>query len=377
MILMQDPHGGGGAEKVMAQLTCSLGDRVSFVIVYSSMNNPGTHLFPMNAKLVEADMRWLEPSPGIHAKAGKLVHRLRELRRIVRSEQPDIVLSNFTYVWHHLALILRLFRVIDVPLLLRFGNPVSADICARGKLYTLVMRYSARIADGIIANSQGLRNDILQALAIPENKVHVINNPVSITQVQHLAVHSVDEPLFDPNVPVIVNVGRLAAQKNQTALLHAFARVQTHLPSRLVLIGDGPERATLQRTAQTLSIADSVCFPGWRNNPYKYMHRATVFVLSSRFEGFPTVLVEAMASGCPVITTDCDFGPEEILAGTKYGLLVPQNNETALVDALITILTNEQLQHEYRRRGLERALDFSAENISRQYLTLFNTLFAS
>jgi glycosyltransferase involved in cell wall biosynthesis len=374
MILMQDPRGGGGAEKVMAQLTCALGDRVDFVIVYADMRNPGVHQFPIQARLIEADMRWLEPSPGIRAKANKLLHRLRELRRIVRTEQPDIVLSNFTYVWHHLALILRLFRVIDVPLLLRFGNPVSADIRARGKLYTVVMRHSARIADGIIANSQGLGDDILGALAYPKRKLHVIHNPVPVSDIPRLVQEPVNEPPFDQDTPIVINVGRLVAQKNQALLLRAFQRVHAQQPACLVFIGDGIMQSELEKTAQTLGIENAVYFLGWRDNPYKYLQRASVFALSSNFEGFPSVLVEAMATGCPVIATDCTYGPAEILGDDRYGILVPPNDETAMATALNKLLTDKTAHKMYCERGMERVYDFSAEKITSQYLTLFNTL---
>lgn len=374
MILMQDPQGGGGAEKVMAQLTHALGNRVDFVIVYASIRNPDTHEFTMQAKLIEADMRWLEASSGICSKAGKLLHRLRELHRIIHAEQPDIVLSNFTYIWHHLALILRLFRVINVPLLLRFGNPVSADLRARGRLYTIVMRFGARIADGIIANSQGLGDDILQTLAFPAHKLYIINNPIPVAHIRQLAQEPVDEFPFDQNIPIVVNVGRLATQKNQALLIRAFQQMSAQQPANLVLIGDGNIRTELETLVQTLQIKDSVCFLGWRDNPYKYLQRATVFVLSSNFEGFPSALVEAMALGCPVISTDCPFGPSEILQKGEYGLLVPVEDQPALEKALLRLLTSERQRTLYQNRGIERANEFNVDILSLQYLNLFKKL---
>jgi len=149
--------------------------------------------------------------------------------------------------------------------------------------------------------------------------------------------------LTNPTVPVIVAAGRLHYQKDYPTLLRAFKKVTTNMPARLIIIGEGSARATLQKQINEMALSENVDMPGFVSNPYSFMGQATLYVLSSIYEGSPTVLVEALACGTPVVATDCPSGPRDILAGGKYGTLVSMQDPDQLAHAIISCLSSEKL----------------------------------
>lgn len=175
--------------------------------------------------------------------------------------------------------------------------------------------------------------------------------------------------LTDKEVPIFVGIGRLVPQKNFQLLIRAFARLSNRQRARLIIIGDGPLRSELQGLACRLGIAGDVHLIGYRANPAPYFEQAAAVVLASRFEGFGNVLVEAMSRGTPVISTDCPFGPSEILADGRYGLLVPTDDPAAMADAMAITLTRPRQSALLMRRAAE----FSPDAICAQYLALCDT----
>jgi glycosyltransferase involved in cell wall biosynthesis len=182
----------------------------------------------------------------------------------------------------------------------------------------------------------------LQLSPIPIQKVHVIYNPVVSPELYEKADAPLEHPWFRSNQPpVILGVGRHRPQKGFDTLLRAFARVRQETPARLVILGEGPERPNLERLASELGVAADVDMPGFDPNPFRYMRRAGVFVLSSRYEGLPNVLIQALACGCPVVSTDCPSGPSEILDGGRYGALVPVDDVEAMAGAIVRALLGQ------------------------------------
>lgn len=165
--------------------------------------------------------------------------------------------------------------------------------------------------------------------------------------------------------PVILGVGRLTPQKDFSTLIHAFAQVRTVRDCRLVILGEGELRAELEQLVASLGVQDSVQLPGFADNPFAWMSRVRLFVLSSRWEGLPNVLIQAMACGAAVVSTDCPSGPDEILEGGKWGKLVPVGDVEALAEAL-----SENLQVLDVVNSIERAMFFNVENAINAYLRL-------
>jgi glycosyltransferase involved in cell wall biosynthesis len=200
---------------------------------------------------------------------------------------------------------------------------------------------------------------------VPADLVTTIYNPVVTDELLEKAREPLDHPWFVEDAPpVILGVGRLEPQKDFETLIRAFHRVQSEREPRLVILGKGSERAKLERLVQSLGMDNSVQMPGFVDNPFQYMARADVFALSSRFEGLPGVLIQAMATGCPVVSTDCPSGPREILEDGRWGALVPVEDEEALAVAILGTIDSPHCLDELR----ERAQAFSASQAVDQYL---------
>jgi glycosyltransferase involved in cell wall biosynthesis len=202
----------------------------------------------------------------------------------------------------------------------------------------LVRRYYPW-ADGIVAVSQGVAADLLELTDLPPSKVRVLPNPVVTPELVECAAQPLDDPWFTAGAaPVVLGAGRLDQQKDFPTLIRAFAAVRSKRAARLVILGEGPERARLESLVEELGIGEHVRLPGFVSNPFSYMARAAVFVLSSAWEGMPGVLIQAMACGAPVVATDCESGPREVLASGKYGRLVPVGDHAALAEAIAATL---------------------------------------
>jgi glycosyltransferase involved in cell wall biosynthesis len=207
-----------------------------------------------------------------------------------------------------------------------------------------MMRLLYPLADRIVAVSTGVADDLSEIIGIPRPRIEVIYNPVVTPEVLALSQESIEHPWFQPGQPpVILGIGRLTKAKGFSALIHAFSAIRKNkLPARLIILGEGDERSKLEQLILQLSIETEVLLPGFHQNPYFFLRNSSVFVLSSLWEGLPTVLIEALACGTPIVSTDCPSGPCEILENGKWGTLVPVANENALVTAIQNTLTTPQ-----------------------------------
>jgi glycosyltransferase involved in cell wall biosynthesis len=189
-------------------------------------------------------------------------------------------------------------------------------------------------ADAVAAVSAGVRDDLATCIGVPPDSIDVLYNPVVSKEVSLLAEEPVADPWFSDGVPVVLGVGRLERQKNFALLIKAFGLVRRGRAARLAILGQGELQPELERLVDALGLRDSVKLLGFDSNPFRYMRRAAVFVLSSDWEGLPTALIEAMACGAPVVSTDCPSGPREILRGGRVGRLVPTGDADALARAI-------------------------------------------
>lgn len=231
-------------------------------------------------------------------------------------------------------------------------------------------RYCSSRLDYIVVPSYGVAQQLVQSMgmgACRQERLRVIYNPVVDSWLYQKSQAAIAHPWFQVDQPpVILAVGRLTAQKDYETLLKSFAKVRQRLCVRLIIFGDGPMRDQLEALVRSLAMEDDVLLPGFVDNPYAYMGRASVFVLSSVWETFGMVLVEALACGCPVVSTDCDYGPAEILENGRYGRLVPVKDVDEIAHAL-----EASLQATHDRDLLQRrAQDFSLDQSVRQYLEL-------
>jgi glycosyltransferase involved in cell wall biosynthesis len=223
-------------------------------------------------------------------------------------------------------------------------------------------------ADGIVAVSEGVAEDLVACAGLARERVVTIPNPVVTPAALQKAREPIPHPWLAPDsAPVALAAGRFHPQKDFPLLLRAFARATQHRPAlRLIVLGEGAERPRLEQLAHELGIEDSVSFPGHAANPYAFMSRAAVFVLSSIYEGLPTVLIEALACGVPVVSTDCPSGPAEILENGRFGRLVPVGDPEKLAAAILETLDAAPDRERLQQRGL----DFTAAAASRRYLPI-------
>lgn len=217
-------------------------------------------------------------------------------------------------------------------------------------------------ADTIIANSDGVARN-LAALGVPASRVITIPNGIDCAWIARQAGLPARLAPPEPGMKTIVTVGRLVAQKDHATLIRAFAAIGNASRCRLVILGSGPERSALNALADTLGLAERVHFVGYQANPYPYLAQSDLFALSSRHEGMPNVLLEALACGLPVVSTDCPSGPREILADGAYGELVPVGDIARMAAAMVRAL------HDPRQaaRQQHRAHAYDVATIAARY----------
>lgn len=297
--------------------------------------------------------------------ASRALRHLPALARYLRSERPAALLSAKTPV-NLMALWAR--RRAGVPLRLvvsehaQLSAVATADRPAkRSALPGLVARFYPE-ADAIVAVSGGVADDLAALTGLDRGRVSVIYNAVVDAGFAARAAQPAPHPwLEDGGAPVLLAVGRLHRDKDYPTLLRSFAQLHRQRPVRLLILGEGPLRAELQALAGTLGIGAEVAMPGFCANPTAAMARAAALVLTSRAEGFGNVLAEALACGCPIVSTDCPSGPREILDGGRYGRLTPVGDAEALATALSATLDAPTDREMLRARGWQFSADRAAE----------------
>jgi glycosyltransferase involved in cell wall biosynthesis len=322
----------GGAERVMLNLARGFMQQelsVDLVLVkaegaYLTQVPPGIRLIDLKA----------QSKPSI----------LPKLVKYLRQERPTSLLAALHYPCE-IALLAKRLAGVSTRVVVSEHNNLSQEAKRIKQTSVRLSPFAARLfypwADGIVAVSQGVAKDLATVTALPSARIQVIYNPVVVPEMFTKAKEPVDHPWFQPGQPpVILGVGRLFPQKDFLTLIRAFATVRNVRPARLVILGSGgPDEAKLNALIRDLDLEEEVALLGYVPNPYAYMARSSVFVLSSAWEGFGNVLVEAMAVGTEIVSTDCPSGPAEILAQGKYGTLTPVGDSQAMAEAILKTLS--------------------------------------
>jgi glycosyltransferase involved in cell wall biosynthesis len=267
-----------------------------------------------------------------------------------------------------------------LPLVLRASNYPLANLKLwlplRGAIRRCLRWLANRMyphADAVIAVSDGVAEAIMRLTGLPREHITTIYNPVVDAALIERTREAIDHPWFaSGEPPVILSVGRFRMQKDFPTLIRAFARVRSTRPARLMILGDGTRRRALEALVERLGLGSDVALPGYAENPLPWMRRASVFVLSSAWEGLPGVLIEALAAGCPVVSTDCPSGPSEILDRGAYGPLVPSRDPDALAQAILAVLESPPDRDRLRRRAAMFSVDAAAE----KYMAVFEACIA-
>lgn len=390
--------GGGGVQRSMLSLAGALasrGHRVEVVAcraegAFRDRLPPGTELVALReAGMLGGRLAALRADPGGVAQlllpvlaplvVSWQIHYLPDLARYLERHRPDVIVTGGTYLALVALWARRLARVGTAVLVTERGN-LSHHLFYGGKRWKWryrfvlpLLRRSLPGADGFVAVSNGVADNLAALVGIPRSRITTIYNPVVTPEIVTLARAPVDHPWLVPGgPPVVLSVGRLVDQKDFATLLRAFARVRAEREVRLIILGEGKRREALASLAEGLGIAASVDLPGFVENPFAYMARAAVFVLSSAYEGLPGVLIQALACGCPVVSTDCPDGPSEVLLGGAYGPLVAVGDAAAMAAAISRVLDAPPDPESLR----QRAEAFSSERSTDGYLRVLGDLLA-
>ncbi|MGQ9488913.1 MAG: glycosyltransferase, partial [Armatimonadota bacterium] len=305
---------GGGAERVFLHLAKGFVERGYEVhLVLARAEGPYRPQIPKAVRVMD-----------LHAS--RVLTSLPRLVRYLRDERPFAMLSALDHANVVAICAQGLARVPTRVVATVHSTPSQVVANARtlpARLLPLWTRPFYRRAHAVVAVSQGVANELVHYVGIPEHTVRVIYNPIITPTLLRKAQEPLDHPWFrDGEPPLILGAGRLTKPKDFPTLIRAFAIVRQQRPARLMILGEGEERPLLESLARELGIEADVSLPGFVQNPYAYMKHSAVFVLSSRWEGLPTVLIEALAVGTPVVATNCPSGPAEILDGGRIGALV-------------------------------------------------------
>jgi len=297
------------------------------------------------------------------------------LSRIIKKETPFAICAFLTYT-NYSSILAKMISGNKTPLLLSERNNLSINL--KNERLTFIKKILIRNlypkANAIIALSEGVKRDLIVNFRINEEKCNVIYNGIDLDNIEILSMEPVDHPWFNENIPVIIACGRLTKQKNYPMLLKAMGIIKKKQPVRLLILGDGEERSKLESLTSEFGVRDSIDFLGFQKNPFKFMAKATLFVLPSSWEGFGNVLIEAMACGVPIISTNCPYGPDEIITDGINGILIPVNDEKALSEAIMRLFKNNSLRKRLAEEGRKRAEDFRIEKMVAEYERLFKSL---
>ena len=317
---------GGGAERAAVQLAAGLADRgFRADLVLASAKGPRMAEVPDNVEVVDLGARRVLTS------VPALVRYLRRARPAAMASVLDH--ANIVALWAR--------RIAGYPtrlVVVEQNNLSAAASHGKSRRDRMMPRFVARFypwADCVAGVSAGVVADLrAQLTTVPDDRHRVIYNPIVTAEMLEKATVPVAHPWFERGDPVFVAAGRLRPQKDFPTLIRAFRNVRSTRPARLLILGEGPDRAELEALIRELDLDDDVELHGYTDNPYTYFAHGVAFVLSSRWEGLPTVLIEALSCGAPVIASDCPSGPREILAGGRYGRLVPVGDVPAMTSAL-------------------------------------------
>ena len=351
----------GGAQRVLLHLINSLNKNkysICLVLFQDILDYKGELHFSGEIVYLDKKSRW------------GFLKLIFKLRKTLKTYQPDTVLS-FLHYTNIVTMIASLYAKRKFKLILceRSYTPKYLAKIRLGYLRRWLIKFTYRKADKILTVSKSIARVLEEDFNIKSEKIKTIYNPIMLNEIKDKCQKEIKHPFFeDERAKIIICVGRLAEQKRLDILLRAFSFVRKRDNSvYLIIVGDGELRKELENLSSELRVNKWTDFVGFQSNPYAWIHKADIFVLSSDFEGFPNVILESMACGTPVISTDCPSGPNEIIVNGQSGILVPTEDEKALAEAILKLLRNETLRRTLSEEAKRRVETFRIEKILPQY----------
>jgi glycosyltransferase involved in cell wall biosynthesis len=304
-------------------------------------------------------------------QSDRMMRSVPRIAKYLQTRKPEALIAGMTHC-SAAAVIARGIVRQEIKVIATEHNTMSQVMAntsgMKYRLMPLWSRWALNSADAIVAVSDGVADDLSMRAGILRHKIQVIYNPV-ITNALHVAASvALEHPWFHAGEsPVILAVGRLDKQKDFPMLVRAFRLVRNRRPARLMILGEGPDRSRIEQAVQEAGLVEDVSLPGFEQNPYRFMKRAAVFAFSSQWEGFGVALVEALALGMPVVSTNCTYGPAEVLCDGKFGALVPVGDHEAMAKALLLAL-DSPMQND----SSEHLQKFTVPSVASSYMSIIN-----
>lgn len=379
---------GGGAQRVVSTLSAGLSGHYQVKLI---LHDAGRTDYDYQGEIVDLGTPVASAAPGKALFFIRRVFKLRKLRKVFKPAAVISFLESSNFV--------NLFAGGSGKTILSVRNYKSKQgKTVLGRLFHLLIKLFYRKSDLVVVPSEGIKKDLENNFNLAGEKLKVIHNPYNLKYIRQRA----REDLTDGETSyysdsLVITVGSLTRQKGHWHLIRAFAEVKKELPGvKLLILGEGSLRPYLERLALDSGLEKDLFMPGFKENPFKFISRSSIFVLPSLFEGFPNVLVEAMACGVPAAATDCPSGPREILAPgsgfqrgiaqmelSEYGILLPvcdgtkaeagkplSKEEQVMAGAIIKLLKNDQLRARYGEQSRCRAGDFALDQVADQWINL-------
>ena len=374
----------GGAERVVSQLLIHLNDYYElYLALYAHQIKyeipPEVKVFSLEENVLAGNSSTLFRLPILAKKLTVYCKQEKIETCVAFLNRPCYILALMRAVYGYKGKVIMCERSHRSSII----NFIGSGSSFTKKIAFLLTKYSYRWADLVIANSKVSKQDLIENFAVTK-PIKVIYNPIDIKATLRKA-NEILEVKMDDGDFYFISTGNFRPEKNFALLINAFALLKD-LPVKLFLVGGGELEASLKELTKTLQLEDRILFTGFQTNPYKFISRSNCFVLSSYTEGFPNVLLEALACGKPVIATDCLSGPRELLAPqtpiesialqnfeeAEFGILTPVNNAEILADAMRNIFKDASLLKNYEVKAFKRATEFDINNIKKQFISAFS-----
>jgi glycosyltransferase involved in cell wall biosynthesis len=372
--------GRGGVESSLAKLLRSLNSPdLDLTVLYGTAPPDWLNSIKDVADLVQLDRKPFLPFTKriFGERASISISLISALKNHLCESDLDVVIG---YQSGAIALFARWRAGVDIPVAVRESIVPSIAFKYESSVWSFLKKrvksFAFSRADAVIAVCKGAADDLIENFDVPENIVEVIYNPAIPENIESLKLEKIYHPWFDESetIPIVVSVGRLNLQKDCPTTLRAIAHLLKKREVRLVMVGDGPFIEELKDLAADLGIEKNVWFAGFQSNPYKFMAKSNVFVLTSIYEGIANVLSEALACGAPVVATDCPTGPTEVLLGGSAGKLVPVGDHAAVSEAIQEFLDDPSLNGTFSD-GIAKSLSrFQPEMAAQTYDDLLRRL---
>lgn len=354
-----EPEGGGAERQTIALANGFVREECEVTVLITDKEGHLTSQLSSEVKVVS------------YGSKSNFFSRFLFIYKTAKTEQPDIIYSRFWTTKPAMILAGRLLgiktvavEVSNIKQSLRRWPPVLRNAIGFAKVFCY------RMVDSIIVQSHAGR-EVLTLLGVGE-KIQTVHNCVEIELIEKRSREKVMHRWFDEEIPIAVAVGRLVPSKGYENLVETLSLVNKVTPLRLLLIGDGPLREKIDSKARELGVADKMDFMGFISNPHKYAVKCDIFICSSLFEGFSNSLLEALALGLPIVSTDHDFGASEIIENYRSGILVPVRDPEKMAEAVSRLLQDKTLAIKIGKEAKKRAKKFSVEKMIQENLRIFS-----